>query len=190
MDSGGPETPGPARASGVLGSFWAGRAIIEKCVCDPAEYSTDCMIVTQYGGRHTRKDRRTFGSGPQSPRRPRFLRPSARYVIGVDLWRPFHRFFPYGRLLQSDLPPIVGTVGGLVVGVGCFVVTSVSSALVMVSPPGTPGRAHSTTVLTPVSTPPSRSATSWSVSSLVLLEHGIEQTRDVVFTRVVTSGPV
>lgn len=74
----------------------------------------------------------TVGPGPESSLRHRFLSPPYGYVLGVVLWPAFMSLLSvWYVLVQSGLPSIVGTVGGLVVGVGGFVVTSVSSALVM-----------------------------------------------------------
>ncbi|UPW00764.1 hypothetical protein M0R88_01355 [Halorussus gelatinilyticus] len=62
----------------------------------------------------------------------RFLEPPYGYVTGIVLWPAFFSLVSvWGVLLQSGLPSIVVTVGGLAVGIGGFVVTSMSSAFVM-----------------------------------------------------------
>ena len=61
----------------------------------------------------------------------RFLEPPYGYVMGVVLWPVFISILSVWGMLQFGLPSTVVTLGGLVVGVGCFVVTSMSSALVM-----------------------------------------------------------
>ncbi|WP_423743708.1 hypothetical protein V5735_11825 (plasmid) [Haladaptatus sp. SPP-AMP-3] len=72
------------------------------------------------------------GSGPESLLQRRFLKPPYGYVIGIVLWPVFISIMSvWGVLLQSGPPSIVVTVGGLVVGVGSFVVASMGSALVM-----------------------------------------------------------
>lgn len=72
------------------------------------------------------------GSGPESLRRHRCLEPPYGYVIGVVLWPVFISLISvWAVLLQSGLPSIVDTVGGFVIGVGGFVVTSTISALLM-----------------------------------------------------------
>jgi len=72
------------------------------------------------------------GSGPESLLHPPSLGPPYGYVLGVVLWPVFLSLLSvWAVLLQSGLPSTVDTVGGLVVGVGGFVVTSLSSALVM-----------------------------------------------------------
>ncbi|MFC4448346.1 hypothetical protein [Halorussus aquaticus] len=73
----------------------------------------------------------TSGPGPESLLRHRFLEPPYGYVIGVVLWPVFLSIVSVWGVLQSVLPPTVVTVGGLVVGIGGFVVTSTSSALLM-----------------------------------------------------------
>jgi len=72
------------------------------------------------------------GSGPRSLLQHRFLKPPYGYVTGVILWPVFLSLISvWAMLLQSGLPAIVDTAGGLVIGVGGFVVTSITSALVM-----------------------------------------------------------
>lgn len=73
----------------------------------------------------------TSGSGPESLLRHPFLKPPYGYVIGVVLWPVFLSLVSVWAALQSGLPSPVVTVGGLMVGVGGFVVASTSSALVM-----------------------------------------------------------
>ncbi|MFC4551439.1 MULTISPECIES: hypothetical protein [Halorussus] len=73
----------------------------------------------------------TSGSGLESLLRHRLLKPPYGYVIGVVLWPVFISIISVWAALQSSLPSTVVTVGGLVVGVGSFVVISTSSALVM-----------------------------------------------------------
>lgn len=73
----------------------------------------------------------TSDSGLESLLHHRFLKPPYGYVIGVALWPVFMSIISVWAVLQSGLPSSVVTVGGLVVGVGSFVVTSTSSALVM-----------------------------------------------------------
>ena len=72
------------------------------------------------------------GSGLESLIHHQFLKPPYSYVIGVVLWPAFISLTSvWAVVLQSGLPSIVDTVGGLVVGVGGFVVTSMISALLM-----------------------------------------------------------
>lgn len=60
------------------------------------------------------------------------LKPPYGYMVGVLIWPVFFTVLSvWGTLLQSDPPSVVVTVGGLAVGVGCFVVTSMGSALVL-----------------------------------------------------------
>jgi len=74
----------------------------------------------------------TSGSGPESLLQYRFLKTPYGYVIGIVLWPVFISIMSvWGLLLQFGPPSIVVTVGGLVVGIGSFVVASMSSALVM-----------------------------------------------------------
>lgn len=74
----------------------------------------------------------TPGSGPDSLLRHRFFNPPYGYVIGVFLWPVFLSLISvWAVLLQSGLPSIVSTVGGLVVGVGGFILASMSSALLI-----------------------------------------------------------
>lgn len=70
--------------------------------------------------------------GADSPRWHRLLKPPYGYAVGVGLWPVFLSILAvWAVLLQSGLPPIVATVGGAVVGIGGFVMTSVGSTLVM-----------------------------------------------------------
>jgi hypothetical protein len=76
------------------------------------------------------------GSGPKSLLQHRFLTPPYGYVIGVALWPVFVSIISVWVVLwqsglPSVLPAVVATVLGLVVVVGGFVVTSMSSALVL-----------------------------------------------------------
>lgn len=73
----------------------------------------------------------TAGSGPESLLRHRFLEPPYGYVIGVALWPIYISLLSVWGLLLFGLPSTVGTLGGLVLGVGGVVATSVGSALVM-----------------------------------------------------------
>ncbi|MFD1634307.1 hypothetical protein ACOZ4L_01085 [Haloplanus ruber] len=60
------------------------------------------------------------------------LTPPYGYVIGILLWPVLLSLASvWAVLLQSGLPALVDTLGGLVVGVGGFVSISVSSALSM-----------------------------------------------------------
>lgn len=71
-------------------------------------------------------------SGSDSLRYHRFLNPPVGYVIGVVLWPVFLSFMSvWAVLVQTGLPSPVVTIGGIVLGIGGFVVTSISSALVM-----------------------------------------------------------
>lgn len=72
------------------------------------------------------------GSGSESLGRHRFLEPPYGYVIGGVLWPVFTSLITvWAVLLQFGLPSIVDTVGGLVIGIGGFVVTSTISALLL-----------------------------------------------------------
>jgi hypothetical protein len=84
-------------------------------------------------GAETLDNRRTTaGSGAGSRPSHRLLTPPAGYVLGIGLWPAFVSLLAvWAVLLQSGLPSVVETVGGLTVGVGGFVVTSVGSALVL-----------------------------------------------------------
>jgi hypothetical protein len=74
-----------------------------------------------------------LGSGQGSLLHNRFLKPPYGYVIGFVLWPVFiSSLSMWAVLLQSGLPSIVGTVGGLVIGVGGFVVTSIASGFLWV----------------------------------------------------------
>lgn len=76
--------------------------------------------------------RTTADSGPGPGLGHRVLTPPAGYVLGISLWPAFMSLLAvWAVLLQSGLPSIVETVGGLVVGVGGLVVTSVGSALLL-----------------------------------------------------------
>lgn len=72
------------------------------------------------------------GSGSGALPQYRFLEPPYGYVIGILLWPVFLSILSvWAVLLQSGLPSSVATIGGLVVGVGGGVLTSMSSGLVM-----------------------------------------------------------
>jgi len=71
------------------------------------------------------------GSGSASLLRHRFLEPPYGYLIGVVLWPIYISLLSVWGLLLFGLPSTVGTLGGLVVGIGGVMVTSLSSALVM-----------------------------------------------------------
>jgi len=73
----------------------------------------------------------TGGSGSKSLLRHRFLKPPYGYVLGVALWPIYISILSVWGLLLFGLPSTVGTLGGLTVGIGGIVVTSLSSALVM-----------------------------------------------------------
>lgn len=73
----------------------------------------------------------TSNSGLESLLHHRFLEPPYGYVIGVVLWPVFLSILSVWGVLQFGLPSTVVTLGGLVVGVGGVVMTSMSSALVM-----------------------------------------------------------
>lgn len=83
-------------------------------------------------------------AGPDSPHGHRLLKSPYGYVIGVALWPVFLSLLSvWAVLLQSGLPSPVATVGGLVVGVGGFVVASIGSAVVMgVTAWNTPDERH------------------------------------------------
>ncbi|WP_128476549.1 hypothetical protein [Halorussus pelagicus] len=73
----------------------------------------------------------TSGSGLESLLHHPLLNPPYGYVIGVVLWPVFLSILSVWGLLMSSLPSSVVTPGGLALGVGGPVVTSMSSALVM-----------------------------------------------------------
>jgi len=73
----------------------------------------------------------TSGSGLESLLQHQFLKPPYGYVIGIVLWPVFISIFSIWAVLQSGLPSTVVTIGGLVIGVGSFVIASMGSALVM-----------------------------------------------------------
>ncbi|WP_135853723.1 hypothetical protein [Halorussus salinus] len=73
----------------------------------------------------------TSRSGLESLLRHRLLEPPYGYLIGVVLWPSYISLLSVWALLLSGLPSTVGTLGGLILGIGGFVVASLGSALVM-----------------------------------------------------------
>lgn len=90
------------------------------------------VVINSMGAERLEKWVDTSGSGPEALLHHRFLKPPYGYAIGVLLWPVFISITSlWVVLLQSNPPSIVSTVGGLIIVGGGFMITSISSALVM-----------------------------------------------------------